>query len=241
MIYNTQSDHAVRFEWGMQGVRSVANLSGVVVIVDVLSFSTCVDIACERDAVVLPYQYKDASVVDFARASDALVANKRAEKGFSLSPQSLLSIPAATRLVLPSPNGATLSLACSAPVVLAGCLRNAQAVAAFASRHPGPITVIAAGERWDDGALRPAIEDLLGAGAIVHYLQWAKSPEAKVAEAAFIGALPTLAAIVNASSSGIELHDKGFPGDVELAIALNSSACVPRLINGAYIRADSQP
>ncbi len=239
MNYNAQSSHTIRFEWGLQGILNVANLCGVVVVVDVLSFSTCVDIACARNAKIIPYPHNDSTVDVFARANNAIVAKKRTENGFSLSPQSLLQIAPRTNLVLPSPNGATLSLACTAPVVLAGCLRNAAAVAAFAARQSDPIAVIAAGERWEDGTLRPAIEDLLGAGAIIHYLQQAKSPEAMIAQSAFVDAETILAEIVSASSSGVELIDKGFPDDVRLAVELDCSNCVPRFISGAYVRIDS--
>ena len=48
--------------------------------------------------------------------------------------------------------------------MIAGGLRNAAAVAAAAARAGDVVGVIAAGERWPDGSLRPAIEDLLGAG-----------------------------------------------------------------------------
>ncbi len=229
----------IRFEWGMHGVAQVGNLGGVVIIVDVLSFSTCVDIACSCNAEVLPYRYKDASAQAFAHANHAVLASGRSEGGLSLSPQSLLGIEQATRLVLPSPNGATLTLACQAPVVLAGCLRNAAAVAAYASRHDGPVTVVAAGERWDDGTLRPAVEDLLGAGAIIHHLQGTRSAEAAVAEAAFVGVRTQLADVLGACASAVELVGRGFGADVQLAAAFNASTCVPRFANGAYAAADT--
>jgi 2-phosphosulfolactate phosphatase len=238
MHFTTQSPHAIRFEWGIHGVSHVANGGGVTIIVDVLSFSTCVDIVCSRNARVLPYRHKDASAAAFASAHNAVLAGGRSDGGLSLSPQSLLEIEAGTRLVLPSPNGSTLTLACTTPVVLAGCLRNAAAVAAFASRHPGPVTVVAAGERWEDGTLRPAVEDLLGAGAVIHHLQGARSPEAAVAEAAFVGARSQLASILGSCASAVELVGRGFADDVRLASALNTSTCVPQLNDGAYSRAE---
>ncbi len=234
MNFATQHPYAIRFEWGIQGVRNVGNSGGVTIIVDVLSFSTCVDIACSRDAQILPYQYKNETAEVFARANSALLAVGRSSKGLSLSPQSLLTIEPNTRLVLPSPNGSTLTLESKTPVVLSACLRNASAVAAYASRQRGPITVIAAGEQWENGALRPATEDLIGAGAVIHFLTGNKSPEA-VAGLAFIGSKANLSSILGGCASAIELIERGFADDVQLAEDFNISSCVPRLIDGAYI------
>ena len=70
---------------------------------------------------------------------------------------------------------------------MAGCLRNCEAVAHFAQSYGSRISVIPAGERWEDGSLRPAIEDLVGAGAILSYLEGRLSPEAEAAMAVFHG------------------------------------------------------
>src|ERR1700683_5229105 len=101
-----QGKFMIRCEWGERGAAVLAGISDVVVIVDVLSFSTCVDIATSRGATVFPYRLKDSSCDEFAAARNATVAVGRGVVGkFSLSPVSLENIAAGTRLVLPSPNG----------------------------------------------------------------------------------------------------------------------------------------
>jgi 2-phosphosulfolactate phosphatase len=44
----------VRFEWGLAGARVLASVSEVLVVVDVLSFSTAVEVALARGATVVP-------------------------------------------------------------------------------------------------------------------------------------------------------------------------------------------
>jgi len=81
-----------------------------------------------------------------------------------------------------------------------------------------------------------ALEDLIGAGAIIHYLKGTRSPEAQAAEMTFLHFLSDLALVIQQSGSGRELIARGFAADVDLAIALNQSICVPILSDGAYTR-----
>ena len=231
-----QSAAACRCEWGERGLEALAP-ADVVVVVDVLSFSTCVDVAAARGAKLLPFAWRSAAAEEFARAQNAELAGARGAARYSLSPASFAEAPRGLRCVLPSPNGAALSLRAArrASVVLAGCLRNASAVARFAARAGYTFNVIAAGERWPDDTLRPALEDWLGAGAILRRLPGAKSPEAEAAIATFEAMRAELPAAIAASSSGRELIARGFPQDVALAAAFDASPRVPRLVGPAFV------
>ena len=236
MFYD-QSEFDVRCEWGMQGVEKLSPISDVVIIVDVMSFSTCVDIAVHNGAIILPYRWKDDTAVEYARLKNAQLASfKRRFSGqFSLSPSSLVGIAANTKLVLPSPNGSTLTLASMGKHTLAGCLRNCLAVAEYTAQLGGSVAVIPAGERWEDGTLRPAIEDLIGAGAIISYLKGTKSPEARAALSVFKDVQHCLDSALFSCSSGKELTERGFSEDVKLVAQFNCSNAVPKLRDGAYL------
>jgi 2-phosphosulfolactate phosphatase len=208
-------------------------------VVDVLSFSTAVSVAVDRGGIVIPHRTRDdATAAAVARATGArLASTDRRDPGPTLSPGSLGALRAGERLVLRSPNGATCSaLAAEAgATVIAGCLRNAGAVARFIGAHGGSVAVIPAGERWVDGSLRPAVEDLIGAGAILHGLdRRAMSPEAMAAVAAFGHARAAIPAALAASVSGRELADAGFGDDVSIAAVVDATIVVPVLERGAF-------
>lgn len=230
-----QANFEVRCEWGEKGVFQLAPISDVVVIVDILSFSTCIDIANSRGAIVFPHQWKDESAKLFAQSVDADVAEKRGSSRYSLSPASLLSIEPGTRLVLPSPNGSSLSLATGGTPTLTGCLRNCRAIALAAMNYGQRIALIPAGEKWHDGSLRPSFEDLIGAGAIISYLEGKLSPEAQLAVEAYRGIRQSLKHLIKQCGSGQELLERGFEQDVDLATEMNISDYVPTLVNGAYV------
>lgn len=235
MFYD-QGEFDVRCEWGEQGIAVLAPISDVVVIVDVLSFSTCVEMATSRGAVVWPYRWRDESARVFAQDHGALLAGRRGEPGaFSLSPASVKSIATGMRLVLPSPNGSTLSLGAGSRPTLCGCVRNGRAVAEWAGRLGRRIAVIAAGERWEDGSVRFAVEDWIGAGAIMRHLSGRRSPEAQAAVAAFESAAADLPSYLRQCASGRELLERGWECDVLLAAECDVSDCVPLLKDGAYL------
>jgi 2-phosphosulfolactate phosphatase len=214
------------------------------VIVDVLSFTTAVTVAVERGVVVHPAAWRDPRAARLARDVGAVLAVGRSEvtdeHPWSLSPAALGSAPTPGNLVLPSPNGSAIA-ATAHGVVVAACLRDASAVAAWLSERYGsgiaPVTVIAAGERWPDGSLRPALEDLLGAGAVIAALAQrdalSESPEAASARAVY-EATQSAQDAVRRCASGVESATNGFGEDVEVAIEVDASSAVPVLVDGAF-------
>jgi 2-phosphosulfolactate phosphatase len=226
----------INIEWGINGINTLAANSDVILIVDVLSFSTSVDIATANGAIVYPYEWKNESAVTYAESLGAELAffERTAQNGFSLSPQSLVGIKSGTRLVLPSPNGSRLSLSTSDTPTICACLRNAKAAAEYAGSFGRKISIIPAGEQWPDNSLRPAFEDWIGAGAGLSCLHGTFSPEAKLAVSAFKYVEENLLENLNNCFSGLELVERGFAKDVALAAALNISNNVPLLKDRAY-------
>ncbi|MGH9169595.1 MAG: 2-phosphosulfolactate phosphatase [Acidimicrobiales bacterium] len=235
-----QADHAVRFDWGLDG--ALATTAGVdaVVVVDILSFTTAVTIGAEKGVHVYPYRWHDESAAAFADQHGAILAGDRGE-GVSLSPASLRALAPGSRLVLPSPNGATICAVLSAAGhrVIAGSLRNAIAVGELVGERGWSVAVIAAGEQWRrSSGLRPCLEDLIGAGAIVANLGGAsRSPEAASAAAAFVAAKDDLPTVIGNCASGRELVARGYPEDVTMAARYAVTDRVPVLSGQGFFAA----
>ena len=236
----------MRCEWGPVGGAAVARGADVAVVVDVLSFTTTVTVALDLGVAVLPYRWRDDSAAVFATERDAALAVGRSvagDDGISLSPRSLHRAAARgdlpERLVLPSPNGATIAygLAAAGVTVVAASLRNATAVARWLQAQ-GPdtvVAVVAAGERWPDDTLRPAVEDLWGAGALLAALGGAGfSPEAEAAVAAYRTVEGWVSDALTTCASGRELQANGYPSDVRIAAEVGASAVVPVLRDGVF-------
>jgi 2-phosphosulfolactate phosphatase len=217
----SQEGYQLRLEWGPEGVGAL-KACDVLIVVDVLSFTTSVDLVVGNGGQVRPSRWKPTS-------------------GRTLRPASLAD---ATGLVeLPSPNGSNLCFlaAETGAHVLAACLRNAEAVAKRAAELGETIGVIPGGERWgldiltagrprEFGPLRPCVEDYLGAGAVLAALPGKASPEAQLAAAAFRNT--DVATAVRDCGSGRELIENGHAADVELAVRIGVSTAAPTLVDG---------
>ncbi|MGH0001872.1 2-phosphosulfolactate phosphatase [Pseudovibrio ascidiaceicola] len=215
----------VHLEWGRN---ACSDGYAATVIVDCLSFSTATSVACGRGALVVPVADRDHGKA-LAAEIGGVCAGKRSEGGYSLSPPTLMGLTADDVLVLPSPNGATLSALPREGRVFAAAFRNVAAVAAYLAEVSGKVLLLAAGEKWSDGSLRPALEDQLACGVIAHFLECSMSPEASMARVGYRSYKDELYSVLQGCVSGQELTHRGYTVDVEWAADLDSESCVPEL------------
>lgn len=241
------------------------------VVVDVLSFTTCVSVAADVGIDVLPWAGEEDGAAAMAAAAGATLAVGRGAtgdaggSGVSLSPASIRAADGVDSLVLPSPHGSAISavLAEQGARVVAACLRNRGSVAADLVRwlddgrgvgQPRVVVLVPAGERWPDGALRPGLEDLWGAGAVAAALRdrlssglrtgagarTTLSPEATQAAQSWdavdarLAVGEPLAEVLGEVSSGRELVEQGWADDVVIAAELDTSDLVPVLEDGVF-------
>ena len=108
--------------------------------------------------------------------------------------------------------------------------------AALAAQWPQARLIVA-----NDGSLRPAVEDLWGAGAVLAALEdfeWpGLSPEAAVAADAYRLVREREEAHLRASASGEELVAAGWEADVEVAAQVGASTVVPVLSDRGFVAA----
>jgi 2-phosphosulfolactate phosphatase len=201
-----QSRYQIRVEWGAPGLARLA-ASDVVVVVDVLSYSTRVtDAVAAGDAV--PLAEGRAAGADAAVVAEAASA--------------------------------------SGAYVLLGSLRNAAAVAAEVLAEQQrraartSVAVIPVGDAAGD-ALRFAVEDQLGAGAVIDALGALgldhTSPESAAACEAFRGLRGAVRHLLTASGSGQALLEEGGREEALAAAQLDATSVVPVLRDGVFVPA----
>ncbi|MBS8266715.1 2-phosphosulfolactate phosphatase [Mesobacillus boroniphilus] len=244
----SQSPYECKIEWGRRGAREAAERGDIVVIVDVLSFSSTVVSALSAGAIIFPYP-PELDGIKYAESIGAEYILGRAEAARggrpTLSPVTFNEEHRNNQYVLSSLNGAYCSwIASKVPALLIGSLLNASAVAATAERiqqETGTgITVVPCGEMWDgthenEDRLRPSVEDYLGAGAILAKLNGEKSPEAEVCTGAFNSSVNRLKDLIWDCGSGRELRERGYETDVRYCSQLNVNNIVPIMKEGRFI------
>jgi 2-phosphosulfolactate phosphatase len=238
-----QHPHRCRFDWGRRGVRDAAARGDVIVIVDVLRFSSCVAAAVERGASVYPCAYDaEADEVALRVGGRVATAPPGSHAGFALVPAFTEAQPGEA-IVLRTLNGAECTLlAASAPHVFAGALLNASAVARAVTRilDAGDlcVTVVACGERgsepMDGEAICFAIEDYLGAGAVLAAMRHNLSPEARVCAGAFERSRGDMLDLLLDCGSGRQLRAWRLEDDVRFAAQIDTCTTVPVLRDGRY-------
>lgn len=233
-------------DWGIRGLERLA-ASDIVVVVDVLRFSSSViDAIAAGQTVPL-----DASAhADTHGGADATAhADSHGELDATAHADTQGGVDATAHAA--SWNGAAIAARAAEPApqptVVLGGLRNAAAVAGavLAEQHRRgartSVAVIAAGERTsrEPGAdLRFAVEDLLGAGAVIDALGALgldhTSPEAAAACEAFRGLRAATRHLLAASGSGQALLARGAGDEVRAAAEVDASASVPILRDGVF-------
>jgi 2-phosphosulfolactate phosphatase len=237
-----QSDFQIRHEWGRDGARRAAARGDVIAIVDVLRFTTTVVTAVANGYLVYPCRQ-----VDDAPENIETFAGTHIDRSgrFTLSPLDFDETPAVDSrpiVALASPNGAACSRLANPSLTIAGALVNATAVGKYLTKcvmDSVAVTIVSCGERWEegceDGPLRFAFEDYVGAGAIIAAIEHGrKSPEAVASEGAFLAARARLPETLESCGSGIELADRGRIEDVRFAARLDSIPVVAAIVQGVY-------
>jgi 2-phosphosulfolactate phosphatase len=243
--------YSCQIDWGRRGAVRAAARGDILVIVDVLSFSTSVVTAVNYGGLIYPCMESD-NPEKLAEQIGGEVAVRREEVPgmgrFSLSPLTYIDIRPGTKVVVDSPNGATCSrYASQAAYVLAGCFLNVTAIANALSlimeKENSGITIIACGERekdrGGDGPIRWAVEDYLGAGAVISKLSCSKSPDSQVCEGAFLQFRDSIGQLIWDCPSGLELREKGFGEDIVHSVQIDNYKCAPIMVNGCFLNCDN--
>ncbi len=246
----------IHLEWSAIGAKLAAARGDIVVIVDVLSFSTSVTVVLANGGTALSYSHQEIQEQGgpeavALRLNAEIISRDRqfTQSRFSLSPVSLKAIQPQDRIVLTSINGARcVSSAAKSPIVVIGALINRLAVAEAISQmlrlsETNRCTLIACGELWSsifpaEEGMRPSIEDLIGVGAIAQALstEFTLSIEAQNAVDTFNANRENLLSFLSNSISGRQLISRDFGGDVELASQLDSEKVVAVWIPSNEIR-----
>lgn len=193
--------------WGFKLDDDVTIQYDVCIIVDVLSFSTSIDL---------------------------LLSSKEYTNNFPVSDK-LLNHLSSANLNIPSPVGLPVQLNLHQKPVLFGCLRNARAVAKVATQLGDSVLLIPVGDKLSEEEFKTCSEDYIAAGAIISYMKGVRSAESRAALDIYNSSKGNLEEMVKLSSSARHMMLGGFLAEVDLACQFNRSKHAPLLEEDALI------
>ena len=239
----------VKLIWDGNGLNDAIKHNNIIIIVDVLRFSSTAITAVNNGTTIIP-SYTLSHAKTLSKKNGAMVS---ALSKYSLSPASFLKVPRNSEIILVSTNGARYSrLSSNAQLVLVGALLNAGAVAkhayAISKQFGRDIAIVAAGEKklvkkmgrnafeesFADDKNKDwfCLEDFLGAGAIISGIAMEKTDEALYAQATFQKYKNKLLSIIRSAVSGRYLIDLKKENDIEFCSQLNKYTIVPQMVQG---------
>jgi 2-phosphosulfolactate phosphatase len=193
--------------WGFKLDAKVIFSYDVCIIVDVLSFSTSLDL-----------------LLHTKQNTENILASTHLIRKFS-----------SKKLKITSPVGLPQQLKLHKKPVLVGCMRNARAVARIARQLGNTVLVIPMGDKLSEEEFKTCSEDFIAAGAIISYMKGTRSPESKAAQDIYNSSKGDIEEMVKLSSSARQMILKGFSTEVDQACQFNKSKHVPLLEKGTLI------
>ncbi|HUC89010.1 MAG TPA: 2-phosphosulfolactate phosphatase [Candidatus Paceibacterota bacterium] len=156
-VFN-QEPFECKLDWGLNGIKEAVKRKDIIIIVDILSFSTTVTTAIHYGSEIFPFSKTEIEDIDsYAKEINAEVVLGRSEAKLynkqSLSSLSFNKSCNGKKFLLPSRNGSTYSkIAENNDFVFIGSIINARPVAQIVNRirkfNKIPVTIISCGERW---------------------------------------------------------------------------------------------
>jgi 2-phosphosulfolactate phosphatase len=242
----------IDLKWGPSGTKKAVTKNNIIVIVDVLRFSSATTVAVYKGVIIIPSYSKRLSKV-LAKRFNAEISGSSREPTkwkYSLSPLSYLNAKKNTKVVLFSPNGAKCSaIAGHAKHAFVGSFLNATIIGNYVSRISRKInedvTVVSAGETELTKLLKRlpveesfvnkenkeyfALEDFLGSGAIISATNLDRTTNARHAELSYLKYRNNLLETLKSCVGARYLINSGREHEVDFCLQLDKYNCVPKI------------
>jgi 2-phosphosulfolactate phosphatase len=233
--------HTAALTWGPTGVREAIARNDLVVVVDVLRFSSTVTTAVANGFTIIPLS--DPRKAERLSIDTGMpVSGKTGVARYSLSPLDYVNPKQVEELILVSSNGgACVEEIPGGGTGFIGCFLNARTLGrvmrGISEREGRNVTVVAAGEVPEDQAdgplaLRFAIEDYLACGLIFFELKLGLTADATLCMRAYESSKMDYLDLIKRSESGRYLITRGHEYDISHCVQRSIYEIVPVISEG---------